>query len=121
MNEIIDYRTNGTELKQQDAFVTTKVGTKRRQETPKGWELLIEWKDGSTNWVSLKDIKESYPVQVAEFALATHISMEPAFAWWVPFMLKKRIEYWLRSSRSIGLGPTSLVFVSPNWLKRQRR
>ena len=81
MNEIIDYQTNGTELKQQDAFITTKTGTKHRRETTKGWELLIEWKDGSTNWVSLKDIKESYPVQVAEFALATCISMEPAFAW----------------------------------------
>ena len=85
MNEIIDYRTNGTKLKQKDAFVTTKTGTKHRQETTKAWGLLIEWKDGSTNWVSLKDIKESYLVQVAEFALATCISMEPGFAWWVPF------------------------------------
>ena len=107
MKEIIDYRTNGTELKQQDAFVTTKTGTKRRRETTKGWELLIEWKDGSTNWVSLKDIKESYPVEVAEFALATRISMEPAFAWWVPFVLKKRnrilakvkSKYWLRTHK----------------------
>ena len=107
MNEIIDYRTNGTELKQQDAFITTKMGTKCRRETTKGWDLLIEWKDGSTNWVSLKDIKESYLVQVAEFALATHISMEPAFAWWVPFMLKKRnrilakvkSKYWLRTHK----------------------
>ena len=38
INEIIDYQTNGTELKQQDAFITTKMGTKRRQETTKGWE-----------------------------------------------------------------------------------
>ena len=107
MKEIINYRTNGTELKQQDAFVTTKTGTKRRQETTKRWELLIEWKDGSTNWVSLKDIKESYPVEVAEFALATRISMEPVFAWWVPFVLKKRnrilakvkSKYWLRTHK----------------------
>ena len=107
MNKIIDYRTNGTELKQQDAFIMTKTGTKRRRETTKGWELLIEWKDGSTNWVSLKDIKESYPVEVAEFALATRISMEPAFAWWVPFVLKKRNQilakvkskYWLRTHK----------------------
>ena len=107
MNEIIDYRTNGTELKQQDAFITTKTGTKRRRETTKGWELLVEWKDGSTNWVSLKDIKESYPVEVAEFALATRISMEPAFAWWVPFVLKERnrilakvkSKYWLRTHK----------------------
>ena len=107
MNEIIDYRTNGTELKQQDAFITTKTGTRCKRETTKGWELLIEWKDGSTNWVSLKDIKESYPVEVAEFALATCISMEPAFAWWVPFVLIKRnrilakvkSKYWLRTHK----------------------
>ena len=107
INEIIDYRTNGKKLKQQDAFITTKTGTKRRRETTKGWELLIEWKDGSTNWVSLLDIKESYPVEVAEFALATRISMEPAFAWWVPFVLKKRTrilakvksKYWLRTHK----------------------
>ena len=121
MNEIIDYRTNGTELKQQDAFITTKTGTKCRRETTKGWELLIEWKDGSTNWVSLKDIKESYPVEVAKFALSTRISMELAFAWWVPLCLKRGTKYLLRSSPSIGLGPTSLVFASPNQLRRRRR
>ena len=107
MNEIIDYQTNVTELKQQDAFNTTKMGTKRRQETTKGWELLIKWKDGSTNWVSPKDIKESYPVHVAEFALATRISKEPSFAWRVPFVLNKRYrilakvksKYWLRTHK----------------------
>ena len=62
MHEIIDHRTNGQEVKQQDAFLTTKMGTKRRRETTKGWELLVEWKDGSTTWVALKDMKESFPV-----------------------------------------------------------
>ena len=42
MNKIVNYQTNGTELKQQDAFIMTKTGTKCRQETTKGWELLIE-------------------------------------------------------------------------------
>ena len=87
----------------------------------KGCELLIEWEDGSTNWVTLKDIKESYPVEVAKFALATHISIEPAFTWWVPFKLKKRIEYWLMSSQSIGLGPTSLVFASPQSVEEAKK
>ena len=59
MKEIIDYCTNGQEVKQQDAFITTRTGTKRRRETTKGWEILIEWKDGSMNWVTLKDVKES--------------------------------------------------------------
>ena len=65
MKEIIEYRTNGQEVKQQDAFITTWTGTIRRRETTKGWETLIEWKDSSTNWAALKDIKESYPVQLS--------------------------------------------------------
>ena len=59
MDEIIGHRSNEHAEKQQDAFITTKMGTKRRRETTKGWELLIRWKDGGTDWVALKDIKES--------------------------------------------------------------
>ena len=107
LDEIIDHRTNGQEVKQQDAFVTLRNGNQRRRETTVGWELLVQWKDGSTNWIALKDIKESYPVQVSEYAVASKISMEPAFAWWVPKVLKKRnriiaklkSKYWLRTHK----------------------
>ena len=107
MKEIINYHTNGQEVKQQDTFITMKTGTKRRRETTKGWEILIEWKDGSMNWVALKDVKESYPVQLAKFAISNRIAEEPAFAWWVPFVMKKRncilakvkSKNWLRSHK----------------------
>ena len=90
LDEIIDHRTNGSHMLQQDVYIITSSGTRRRRETMAGWELLAQWKEGSTNWIALKDIKESYPVQVAEYAIRASISMEPAFAWWVPYMLKKR-------------------------------
>ena len=90
MHEIIDHRTNGQEVKQQDAFLTTKMGTKRRREMTKGWELLVEWKDGSRIWVALKDMKESFPVQVSEYAVASRIAMESALAWWTPTVLRRR-------------------------------
>ena len=90
LDELIDYRVNGREVKLQDAFITTGTGTRRRRETTIGWELLAQWKDRSTNWVSLKDLKEAHPVQTAEYAIAAKIAMEPAFAWWVPYTLKKR-------------------------------
>ena len=107
MHEIIDHRTNGQEVKQQDAFLITKMGTKRRRETTKGWELLVEWKDGSTTWVALKDMKESFPVQVSEYAVASRIAMEPAFAWWTPTVLRRRnrivakvkSKYWIRTHK----------------------
>lgn len=48
------------------------------------------WRDGSETWVSLKDIKESNPVEVAKYASASGIDDEAVFAWWVPYMLRKR-------------------------------
>ena len=35
-------------------------------------------------------LKESHPLQVAEFAFAAQIADEPAFNWWVSWVLKKR-------------------------------
>ena len=90
LDEIINHRTNGSHVLQQDAYITTSSGTRRRRETTAGWELLAQWKDGSMNWIVLKDIKESYPVQVAEYAVRARISLEPTFTWWVPHTLKKR-------------------------------
>ena len=37
----------------------------------------------------LKDLKESYPVQVSLFARTRGLLEEPAFAWWNPYVLKK--------------------------------
>ena len=90
LDELIDYRVKGRDVKLQDAFITTGTGTRRRHETTIRWELLAQWKDRRTNWVSLKDLKESYPVQTAEYAVAANIAMEPSFTWWVPYTLKKR-------------------------------
>ena len=107
LDELIDYRVNAREVKLQDAFIMTGTGTRRRHETTIGWELLAQWQDRSTNCVSLKDLKESYPVQTAEYAVAAKVAMEPAFAWWVPYTLKKRnriiskvkSKYWLRTHK----------------------
>ena len=107
LDEIIDYRVNGRKVKLQDAFITTCSVMRRRRETTIMWELLAQWKDRITNWISLKDIKESYQVQTAEYAVAAKIDMEPAFAWWVPRTLKKRnriiskvkSKYWHRTHK----------------------
>ena len=36
------------------------------------------------------DVKESYPVEVAEYVEMKGISDEPAFVWWILYTLKKR-------------------------------
>ena len=65
-------------------------GQRRLRKTTVGWKLLVLWKDGNEQWIPLKDLKESHPVDVAEFDVAKGIDKEPAFRWWVPYTLKKR-------------------------------
>jgi hypothetical protein len=48
----------------------------------------VEWKDGNTLWELLAGLKESNPVEVADYAVAQGIENEPAFAWWVSFTLQ---------------------------------
>ena len=55
-DEIVDVRTDGTQVLQQDAFVTTSSGTQRRVTTTKGWEVNLKWKDGRTTWNKLEEI-----------------------------------------------------------------
>jgi hypothetical protein len=37
--------------------------------TTKGWEICISWQDGSTSWHPLRDIKNSFPLQLAKYAV----------------------------------------------------
>jgi hypothetical protein len=50
------------------------------RKTTQGWKLLVKWAGGSEAWIALKDMKESHPVETAEFARARDITDEPAFA-----------------------------------------
>ena len=60
------------------------------RKTTRGWYLLALWKDGSEQWTPLTLLKESNPIEVAEFAVAQSIDHHPAFAYWVPYVLRKR-------------------------------
>lgn len=50
----------------------------------------MRWKDQSTSWEPLKDLKHSFPVQVAEYAVREGLVDRPAFRWWVHDTLKRR-------------------------------
>ena len=104
---ILDHRQDSNAINKNNAFIKSSSGGRRRIETTKGWSLLVEWKDGSTTWENLKDMKESYPVQIADYAIASNISNEAAFAWWIPHVIKKRdriiskvkSKYWTRTHK----------------------
>ena len=89
LDEIIDHRKNGHAVDKADKYLNTKRGRKLRKSTI-GWDMRVLWRDGSTSWIPLKQLKESNPVEIAEYAVANGIDDECAFQWWVPFTLRKR-------------------------------
>ena len=76
----------------------------RMRETTKGWEVCIKWNDGSSNWNQVKDVRESLPIQITDYAVLHQIADKPEFEWWIKKVLKKgdrivsktAIKYWKR-------------------------
>jgi hypothetical protein len=88
LQDIVGHKTDGHAVERADMYI--KVGSNRQiRKTTKGWHLCVEWKDGTTLWERLADLKERNPVEVAEYAATKNLHDEPAFAWWVPHVLKK--------------------------------
>eukprot|EP00804_Cyclotella_cryptica_P013817 CCRYP_019427-RA/>CCRYP_019427-RA protein AED:0.38 eAED:0.39 QI:0/0/0/1/0/0/3/0/267 len=88
LDAIVDYRKDPSVAVARTTRFRSSMKIVKR--STRGWELCCEWKDGSTSWQKLSDLKESHPLQVAEFAFAAQIADEPAFNWWVSWVLKKR-------------------------------
>ena len=62
LDEIIYHRQDVNAILKEDTFTKTLNGMKQIKMTTAGWQLFIQWIDGSANWFALKDIKQSYPV-----------------------------------------------------------
>ena len=88
MQAITDYKTDGHAVTHANPHITI-TGKQHLRKTTKGWHLCIQWKDRTTSWERLADVKESNPIEVAEYAMAQGIDHKPAFTWWVPYTLKE--------------------------------
>ena len=88
--EISDHRVLKDAISKDKGTFYTDRGLERKVRTTKGWELYVTWKDGPGDWISLKDLKNCYPLEVVDYAMAKEIQDELAFAWWIPWTLKKR-------------------------------
>ena len=87
---ILDHKKDSSALPDTEMYTTNEQGVQRIRKTTRGWQLLVRWHDGSTQWINLSILKESNPVEVATYAKSRGIDTEPAFAWWVPYTLKKK-------------------------------
>ena len=108
--EISDHRKDSTALNVAQGSFMTSAGNPVSKKTTRGWHILVEWRDGSLSWHRMADIKESYPIQLAEYAISNKIDHEPAFKWWVEKTLKRKkrminkvkSKYW-RNTHKFGI------------------
>ena len=92
LDEIVGHRFNKDAVPESEGWYVTPQGAKKRTITTKGCDINVSWKDGTTSWIPLKDMKEANPLEVAEYAHRNLIDNHPVFAWWVPSTLKRRAK-----------------------------
>ena len=89
LESITDHQKDQSAVLWEDRHVTVN-GRGQHRITTKGWKLCVTWRDGTSSWERLSDLKESYPIQVTEYAVGQDLTHEPAFAWWIQKFLRKR-------------------------------
>ena len=117
MDHIFDNRKDNNMVCIYNQDVTVN-GKGYRKKATRGWQLCIEWKDKSTRWERLCDMKESYPVKVAEYTEAAGISDEPTLPWWTTHVLKKDRDSWQQSTKDTTRWHTNL---GPRWPRLWRK
>ena len=93
LDEIIDHKTDGHAVPRSEGYTRTSNGAPTPRQTTKGWWLLARLKDHSTQWFKLKDLKESNPLEVTQYARDNQIEDEPAFKWWFHSLSERGIAF----------------------------
>ena len=112
LDVLVDYHRDNRTISLSDQQIIV-WGTPVTHETTAGWQICCQWKDGSTSWEKLLELKKPHQVEIAEFAVPEGIDHEPAFNWWVKHVLKKKdrkivsIRKWqtrcLKRSHKVGI------------------
>ena len=108
--DIVDHRKDGNAIPISEGMINDGGRNKKPKRTTAGWHLKVEFANGDTEWVALKDVKGSNPIELADYAQNHGLLEEPAFAWWAPYTLKKRTaiisktvpKYW-RTTHKFGI------------------
>ncbi len=89
LDSIINHKRLDSAIRPLDQKVVQPNGCTYLRHSTIGWQLCCQWKEGSTSWESLADLKESHPIETAEYTVTKELDHEPAFNWWVPHVLRK--------------------------------
>ena len=65
---IVDHRSMNNAIKLASQKVVRTDGRTYLRRLTAGWQLCFQWIDGSTSRESLSDLKNSHPLETAEYA-----------------------------------------------------
>ena len=65
LDEIIDHRVLNNAIPKEKGTYKTRIRITRNKPTTRGWEICVQWKTGDTDWVSLKDLRDLFPIESA--------------------------------------------------------
>jgi hypothetical protein len=68
-DSIVDHKRLDSAIRPLDQKVVRPDGRTYLRCSTVGWQLCCQWKDGSTSLESLADLKESHPIETAEYAV----------------------------------------------------
>ena len=57
LDNIVDHKQDGNAIHPNDLYINKKSGQKHMRQTTSGWNLLVQWKNGTQEWVPLKIFK----------------------------------------------------------------
>ncbi len=86
---IIGHRKGKNAVDKKDQFRIVN-GRNVKKRTTAGWDIEVEWEDGTTSWLPMKQVKATNQVELAEYAVNNEIEDEAAFNWWVKDTLQTR-------------------------------
>ena len=72
------YRNMNRSLSLQDQQLTVN-GKPCMKLSTAVWDILFLWKDESTIWEKLSDLKECHPVEVDEYSVLQRMDHQPSF------------------------------------------
>ena len=77
---IIDHNSDwpALMLMKETGLATLKGGCRKYKTAMCSWNVLVEWWDETTTWMGVKDVKETSPIELAEYAVANKIVDELA-------------------------------------------
>ena len=70
IDKITDHRKDNSAVPISDGMIRNANGMAKPKKSTRGWELLMQFKDGSIDWVKLKDLKALNLIKLAEYAVA---------------------------------------------------